>query len=85
MARIKESYYVGGYNNKPTPEMIQKELLLYGPLATEFRATDAFQFYHGGVIMDQAPKQEPSGLIQQHSEEPLVVPSSGDIAYVQLD
>lgn len=54
---MKNSYYVGGYNFKPTAEMIQKELLLNGPLVTEFRATDALAFYKDGVIFDKEKDQ----------------------------
>ena len=42
VAKIKKSYYVGGYNFKPTVEMIQKDMLMYGPLVTEFKCDDNF-------------------------------------------
>ena len=42
VSKISNSYYVGGYNFSPTVEMIQKEMLLNGPLVTEFKCDDAF-------------------------------------------
>mmetsp|Transcript_42347 Transcript_42347/g.64975 ORF Transcript_42347/g.64975 Transcript_42347/m.64975 type:complete len:235 (+) Transcript_42347:945-1649(+) len=41
-AKVRTSYYVGGYNFSPTVKDIQKELLMKGPLVTEFKCNDAF-------------------------------------------
>jgi len=41
-AKIKSSYYVGGYNFEPSEKLIQKEMLMHGPLVTEFKADDKF-------------------------------------------
>ena len=42
VAKVNKSYYVGGYNFKPTTKMIQKEMLLNGPIVTEFNPNDRF-------------------------------------------
>jgi len=42
IAKVNKSYYVGGYNFKPTVEMIQKEIMMKGPIVTEFRTNDVF-------------------------------------------
>lgn len=41
-AKISKSYYVNGYNYNPTIAMIQKEMLMHGPLVTEFNVDDKF-------------------------------------------
>lgn len=42
VAKVKSSYYVGGYNYLPSEKLIQKELLMHGPLVTEFKCDDDF-------------------------------------------
>lgn len=42
IAKVKKSYYVGGYNFMPSVADIQKEMLMNGPLVTEFKCDDAF-------------------------------------------
>ena len=50
-AKIKDSYYVGGYNFLPSVQMIQKEMLMHGPLVTEFKCDEKFSLYHSGILM----------------------------------
>lgn len=42
VAKVKSSYYVGGYNYLPSEKLIQKEMLMHGPLVTEFKCDDDF-------------------------------------------
>ena len=39
-AKIEKSYYVNNYNFAPTEMQIRKEMLLNGPLTTEFHCDD---------------------------------------------
>lgn len=58
VAKVKRSYYVNEYNFKPTVEMIQKEMLMYGPVVTEFKCDENFSLYSSGVMIQQG--QEPN-------------------------
>jgi hypothetical protein len=58
VSKVKSSYYVGGYNFSPTVEMIQKEMLLHGPLVTEFKCDEAFQTYKKGILVDKVAEQQ---------------------------
>lgn len=49
-ATVNESYYVGGYNFPPTEQLIQKEMLMHGPLVTEFHADKKFHHYKSGIL-----------------------------------
>ena len=42
ISKLSKSYYVGGYNFAPHVKDIQKDLMMYGPLVTEFAADDYF-------------------------------------------
>ena len=57
-ARIKSSYYVNGYNFMPTAQMIQKEMLMNGPVVTEFNCDDNFSLYSSGIMIQ--PNREPN-------------------------
>lgn len=50
VARVNSSYYLGGYNFNPSVELMQKELLMNGPLITEINAEEKFSRYHGGIL-----------------------------------
>lgn len=54
---IKSSYYVNGYNFDPTEMQIRKEILMNGPVTTEFKADEDFQLYKSGVMVQG--KREP--------------------------
>ena len=51
--KIARSYYVNGYNFDPTEMQIRKEMLMNGPVTTEFLADDDFQIYKGGIMTQQ--------------------------------
>jgi len=57
-AKINKSYYVKGYNFLPTVQDIQKEIMMYGPLVTEFGANDAFSLYEKGVMVQNEKPPE---------------------------
>lgn len=50
-ARINKSYYVNGYNFKPSVQQIQKEMLMNGPVVTEFNCDDKFALYGSGIMI----------------------------------
>ena len=52
-AKVNKSYYIGpeGYNGIPTVQMIQKELLMHGPVVTEFECDDDFSMYSSGIML----------------------------------
>jgi len=41
-AKVTKSYYVNGYNFSPTEMQIRKEMLMHGPVTTEFKCNDDF-------------------------------------------
>ena len=41
-AKVTKSEYLAGYNYNPSVELIQKEMLINGPLVTEFKCDDNF-------------------------------------------
>ena len=41
-AKITKSYYVNGYNFSPDEMQIRKEMLMNGPVTTEFKCLDDF-------------------------------------------
>jgi len=82
-AKISKSYYLRGYNYNPTVADIQKEILLNGPLVTEFGANDDFSFYEKGVMVQNEKPPEVQSNAQK--TEPLNVPSQGDVEFVQTN
>lgn len=50
VAKVTKSYYVGGYNYLPSEKLIQKEMLMNGPVVTEFKCDDDFQMYQKGIM-----------------------------------
>lgn len=79
-AKIKSSYYVGGYNFEPSEKLIQKEMLMHGPLVTEFKADDKFQMYKSGILFQDVIPVEYS---QKEESETIMVPSTGSIELAQ--
>ena len=57
-AKVTKSYYVNGYNFSPTEMQIRKEMLMYGPVTTEFKCNDDFQVYQEGIMQQGAPVPE---------------------------
>jgi len=78
-AKVKSSYYVGGYNFNPDYKLIQKEMLMHGPVVTEFLADDNFQLYKEGILSQSVIPPQPK------NEEALMVPITGSVEFVQLD
>lgn len=64
-AKVTKSYYVNGYNFSPTEMQIRKEMLMNGPVTTEFKCNDDFQMYQSGIMVQAAPVPEkiPTGQI----------------------
>jgi hypothetical protein len=58
VAKVEKSYYLKGYNFNPTIADIQKEILLNGPLTTEFGADDNFSLYEKGVMVQNEKPPE---------------------------
>ena len=58
IAKVEKSYYLRGYNYNPSVADIQKEILLNGPLVTEFGADDNFSFYEKGVMVQNSKPPE---------------------------
>lgn len=56
LAKIEKSYYLANYNYKPTVSMIQKEMLLNGPVVTEFKCDDMFGLYKEGILQQTGKK-----------------------------
>jgi hypothetical protein len=50
LAKVEKSYYLADYNYKPTVAMIQKEMLLNGPVVTEFKSEGSFGLYKEGIL-----------------------------------
>ena len=67
-ARVKSSYYVGGYNFNPDEKLIQKEMLMHGPVVTEFKADDSFQLYKEGILTQNVIPYQPQ------NDDALMVP-----------
>lgn len=40
--KVTRSYYVNGYNFAPTEMQIRKEMLMNGPVTTEFKCDESF-------------------------------------------
>lgn len=64
-AKVTKSYYVNGYNYPPTEMQIRKEMLMHGPVTTEFKCDDNFQVYREGIMVQQtpAPERPPQGQV----------------------
>lgn len=91
VAKINKSYYVGGYQWQPTVQMIQKEMLMHGPVVTEFRCDDNFQLYSSGIMIQAGqPVHQvfnptvPKLIEEDPAEEILVVPNKGSISFAQI-
>ena len=82
-AKINSSYYLRGYNFNPTVADIQKEILMNGPLVTEFGANDDFSLYEKGVMVQNEKPPEVQSNAQKPSSEPLEVPAQGNVEFVQ--
>lgn len=61
-AKVKKTYYLNGYNFSPSVEQIKKELMMYGPLVTEFNAGDDFSFYKSGILIQNEKPPEESNV-----------------------
>lgn len=58
--RVLSSKYVNGYNFDPTELQIRKEILMNGPVTTEFAADgDDFQLYKSGIMMQKPQDRKP--------------------------
>ena len=58
-AKVNKSYYLNGYNFNPSVEQIKKELMMHGPLVTEFNAQDDFSVYKSGILVqNEKPAEE---------------------------
>lgn len=57
-AKVEKSYYVNGYNNPPSVQQIQKDMLMYGPLVTEFKCDADFQIYRSGIMVQDKKAKE---------------------------
>lgn len=56
--KILNSYYLNGYNFDPTELQIRKEMLMNGPVTTEFLADEDFQIYKEGIMIQGERKPE---------------------------
>lgn len=82
-AKIKSSYYIGGYNFEPSEKLIQKEMLMHGPLVTEFKADDNFQMYRSGILSQDHIPNDGNTYNQKEESETIMVPSAGSIELAQ--
>jgi hypothetical protein len=57
-AKVKKSYYLNGYNFNPSIDQIKKELMMNGPLVTEFNAGDDFSLYKSGIMTQNVKPPE---------------------------
>ena len=90
IATIKKTYWVGGdFNLTPTELQIQQELLMHGPVATSMMVEDQkFYAYKGGVFLQDPIIYDPEGKLSKNNaaeDEILVVPSEGNVEFVQLE
>ena len=74
-AKVDKSYYVNGYNSQPSILQIQKDMLMYGPLTTEFKCDKDFQIYKSGIMiqMHKAAENWPG---DPRVKEPKVTPAT---------
>lgn len=71
--RVVSSKYVNGYNFDPTELQIRKEILMNGPVTTEFSAGgDDFQLYKSGIMVQtvRAPEKDNSANYAQQAASP---------------
>jgi hypothetical protein len=61
--------------------MVQKELLLKGPLVAEIKAGASFQSYKEGIMTDEVAQHMYEAA---HKDEGLVIPQVGHVEFVQL-
>ena len=62
---MTKSYYVNGYNFPPTEMQIRNDMLMHGPVTTEFKCDDNFQVYKEGIMVQEkaAPERPPQGQV----------------------
>jgi len=89
VAKVSKSYYVGGYHNELTVLQIQKEMLMRGPVVTEFKCDNNFAMYSSGVMMQsegegntKKPAQKPAENMSSSDSDELFIPSKGNVDFV---
>ena len=81
-ARVTKSYYVNGYNFSPTEMQIRKEMLMYGPVTTEFKCNDDFQVYKSGIMVQKAPVPEKMPVGQINAQKASEHEAKNEVAKV---